>query len=120
VHVGRGEHHVDHRVGRGEEAFDVRVAEFVDHPLDFQLAGRIHRGADATPLALLLLGGLGVVGQGADGFGDGAVVDRLREATSARGCGHPPADPDDTDGAEPRSGGSRTLIAVAASRLCDL
>ena len=25
VHVGGGEHHVDHPVGRGEEAFDVRA-----------------------------------------------------------------------------------------------
>ena len=71
VHVGRGEHHVDHRVGRGEEAFDVHVAEFVDHPLDFQLAGLVGFG-------LLLVGGLGVVGQGADGFGFGAAVDPLR------------------------------------------
>jgi hypothetical protein len=71
VHVGGGEHHVDHGVGRGEEAFDVRVAEFVDHPLDLQLAGLVGFG-------LLLLGGLGVVGQGADGFGFGAVVDPLR------------------------------------------
>jgi hypothetical protein len=45
---------------------------------------------------------------------------RSREATSAHSCGRQPADHDGTDGAKPRSGGSRALIPVAASRLGNL